>query len=120
LKIVQRILLFVNIYVYLVDNGSSLKEPTVCDSSVELESHVECLDVFSLNAAADAGEFQNRMNLQLEKSLSENDIGVRAFSARSTHSRFFSLGTGQQAIDVRKINNEADIATITATQIVQR
>ena len=113
-------MLFLNIDVYLADNGSSLKEPTVCDSIVELASHVECLDVFSLNAAADAGEFLIRMNLELEKRLSENDIGVRAFSARSTHSRFFSLGTGQSAIDVRKINTEADIATITATHIVQR
>lgn len=115
-------MLFLNIDVYLADNGSSLKEPTACDSINvnELSSHVKCLDVFSLNAAADAGEFLNRMNLELEKRLSENDIGVRAFSARSTHSRFFSLGTGELAIAVRKINNEADIATMTATQIVQR
>ena len=64
-------------------------------------------------------QFLRRSKLT-EKRLSENDIGVRAFSARSTHSRFFSLGTGQSAIDVRKINTEADIATITATHIVQR
>lgn len=104
----------------MIDKGESLKEPKVCEADVELESHVECLDVFSLNAAADAGEFQNRKNSELEKRLAESDIQVRAFSARSTHSRFFSLGAGQSALDVRKINNEAEIAVLTAAHIVQR
>ncbi len=82
---------------------------------MELESHVECLDVFSINAAAAAGNFQIRLNVQNENLLSSNGIEVRQGSSRATHSRFF--GSSEET---RGINKEAQVGIETAVHIIQR
>ncbi|EFX86585.1 hypothetical protein DAPPUDRAFT_307784 [Daphnia pulex] len=96
-------------------NGKALKEPVTCDPNVELESHVQCLDVFSINAAAAAGNFQLRLNVENENRISSNGIEVSPGSSRATHQRFF--GSSEET---RGINKEAQVGLETAVHIIQR
>lgn len=82
---------------------------------MELESHVQCLDVFSINAAAAAGNFQLRLNVENENRVSSNGIEVRPGSSRATHQRFF--GSSEET---RGINKEAQVGLETAVHIIQR
>lgn len=82
---------------------------------MELESHVQCLDVFSINAAAAAGNFQLRLNVENENRILSNGIEVRPGSSRATHQRFFG-----STEETRGINKEAQVGLETAVHVIQR
>uniref|UniRef100_A0A0P5PEE0 Chorion peroxidase n=1 Tax=Daphnia magna TaxID=35525 RepID=A0A0P5PEE0_9CRUS len=95
--------------------GTTFKEPALCEGKIELDDHVECLDVFSVNAASDVGEFELRLHKETAKRLKEKGIVVQAASPRATHARFSN--PSEQA---RNVTTEAFVSVHTAVVLVKR
>ncbi|XP_057375077.2 peroxidase-like [Daphnia carinata] len=95
--------------------GTPFKEPPACEGGIELDDHVGCLDVFSVNAAVDAGELELRLHKETAKRLKDNDIVVKAASARATHARF-----SNPSEHARQVNTEAFVGVHTAVVLVKR
>ncbi|KAK4008473.1 hypothetical protein OUZ56_013613 [Daphnia magna] len=95
--------------------GMTFKEPPACEGGVELDEHAGCLDVFSVNAAADAGEFELRLHKETAKRLKEKNVVVQASSPRATHARF-----SNPSEHARQVTNEAFVGVHTAVVLVKR
>ncbi|KAI9554243.1 hypothetical protein GHT06_019515 [Daphnia sinensis] len=95
--------------------GTPFKEPPACQGEIQLDDHVGCLDVFSVNAAADAGELELRLHKETAKRLKDSDIVVQAASPRATHARF-----SNPSDHARVVNTEAFVGVHTAVVLVKR
>jgi peroxidase len=75
----------------------------------------QCIDLFSVNAAAHAGQFQLRLMDETEKLLRANNIIVRPSSSQSTHLLFF-----QTTFESRQLSRGALTGVETTRELGKR
>ncbi|KAK4008470.1 hypothetical protein OUZ56_013610 [Daphnia magna] len=72
-------------------NGEPIKK-----TKKNVKCEHQCIDIYSVNAAAHAGRFQLRLMDEIEKHLTASKVTVRPKSSQYTHSLFFQSKTESQ------------------------
>lgn len=92
------------------------KKPNPCKEGIELDSHVEGIDLVSVNEAALAGQAQMESMIETEKRLVRKNIVVRKGSGSFTHSWVFFHSTA----DSVKISNSSLYGVFAVQQLSRR
>ncbi|KZS13261.1 Peroxinectin [Daphnia magna] len=92
------------------------KKPNPCDEGIELDPHVEHIDLVAVNEAALAGQSQMESMMATEKRLVQKKIVVRKGSGSFTHSWVFFHSTA----DSVKISNSSLYGVFAVMQLSRR
>jgi peroxidase len=99
------------IFLYFPGHNGPIKQANT--KIVKLEK--QCIDIYSVNAAAHAGQFQMRLMDETEKLLRANNITVRPSSSQSTHLLFF-----QTTLESRMLSRGALTGVETTRELGKR
>ncbi len=91
-------------------------KPSSCPKGVQLDHHLDRINVISVNEAVELGKLKMASMIETEKRLVRNNIKVRPGSDRHTHSWVF-FHSSPEAV---KISNSSLYGVYTAQQLAKR